>query len=113
MGLFSFFAEADNRKSIKRLQAIVDKVNANEQKFIDMTDEQLRGMTEKFRERLKNYETLDEILPEAFAVVREAGKRVLGMRHFDVQIMGGACLHQGRIAEMRSHRHGKRLPRQA
>ena len=102
MGLFSFFAEADNRKSIKRLQAIVDKVNANEQKFIDMTDEQLRGMTEKFRERLKNYETLDEILPEAFAVVREAGKRVLGMRHFDVQIMGGACLHQGRIAEMRT-----------
>mgnify|MGYP004659647057 CR=1 FL=1 len=102
MGLFSFFAEADNRKSIKRLQAIVDKVNANEQKFIDMTDEQLRGMTEKFRERLKNYETLDDILPEAFAVVREAGKRVLGMRHFDVQIMGGACLHQGRIAEMRT-----------
>ena len=102
MGLFSFFAEADNRRSIKRLQTIVDKVNANEKKFIDMSDEQLRGMTEQFRERLKNYETLDDILPEAFAVVREAGKRVLGMRHFDVQIMGGACLHQGRIAEMRT-----------
>ena len=102
MGLFSFFAEADNRRSIRRLQTIVDKVNANEKKFIDMSDEQLRGMTEQFRERLKNYETLDDILPEAFAVVREAGKRVLGMRHFDVQIMGGACLHQGRIAEMRT-----------
>ena len=103
MGLFSFFAEADNRKSIKRLQAIVDKVNANEQKFINMSDEELRGMTDVFRDRLhNNYETLDDILPEAFAVVREAGKRVLGMRHFDVQLMGGACLHQGRIAEMRT-----------
>ena len=101
MGLFSFFAEADNRKSIKRLQAIVEKVNANEQKFINMSDDELRGMTDVFRDRIKNnYETLDDILPEAFAVVREAGKRVLGMRHFDVQIMGGACLHQGRIAEM-------------
>ncbi len=103
MGLFSFFAEADNRKSIKRLQAIVEKVNANEQKFINMSDDELRGMTDVFRDRIKNnYETLDDILPEAFAVVREAGKRVLGMRHFDVQIMGGACLHQGRIAEMRT-----------
>ncbi|MBS6476861.1 MAG: preprotein translocase subunit SecA, partial [Firmicutes bacterium] len=88
MGLFSFFAEADNRKSIKRLQAIVEKVNANEQKFINMSDDELRGMTDVFRDRIKNnYETLDDILPEAFAVVREAGKRVLGMRHFDVQIM--------------------------
>ena len=103
MGLFSFFAEADNRKSIKRLQAIVEKVNANEQKFINMSDDELRGMTDVFRDRIKNnYETLDDILPEAFAVVREAGKRVLGMRHFDIQIMGGACLHQGRIAEMRT-----------
>ncbi len=103
MGLFSFFAEADNRKSIKRLQAIVEKVNANEQKFINMSDDELRGMTDVFRDRIKNnYETLDDILPEAFAVVREAGKRVLGMRHFDVQLMGGACLHQGRIAEMRT-----------
>ena len=103
MGLFSFFAEADNRKSIKRLQAIVEKVNANEQKFINMSDDELRGMTDVFRDRIKNnYETLGDILPEAFAVVREAGKRVLGMRHFDVQIMGGACLHQGRIAEMRT-----------
>lgn len=103
MGLFSFIAEADNRKSIKRLRAITDKVNACEEKFASMSDEELRGMTAKFKDRLQNnYETTDDLLPEAFAVVREAGKRVLGMRHFDVQIMGGACLHQGRIAEMRT-----------
>ena len=103
MGLFSFFANADNRKSIKRLQTIVDKVNAQESRFAAMSDDELRGMTDVFRDRLRNnYETLNDILPEAFAVVREAGKRVLEMRHFDVQIMGGACLHQGRIAEMRT-----------
>ena len=103
MGLFSFFANADNRKSIKRLQTIVDKVNAQERGFAAMSDDELRGMTDIFRDRLRNnYETLNDILPEAFAVVREAGKRVLEMRHFDVQIMGGACLHQGRIAEMRT-----------
>lgn len=103
MGLFSFFANADNRKSIKRLQTIVDKVNAQESRFAAMSDDELRGMTDIFRDRLRNnYETLNDILPEAFAVVREAGKRVLEMRHFDVQIMGGACLHQGRIAEMRT-----------
>ena len=103
MGLFSFFVNADNRKSIKRLQTIVDKVNAQESRFAAMSDDELRGMTDIFRDRLRNnYETLNDILPEAFAVVREAGKRVLEMRHFDVQIMGGACLHQGRIAEMRT-----------
>lgn len=103
MGLFSFIAQADNRKSIKRLQGIVDKVNALEPKFAEMSDEQLRGMTDVFKDRLtNNYETTNDILPEAFAVVREAAKRVLGMRHFDVQLMGGACLHQGRIAEMRT-----------
>ena len=103
MGLFSFFANADNRKSIKRLQTIVDKVNAQESRFAAMSDDELRGMTDIFRDRLRNnYETLNDILPEAFAVVREAGKRVLEMRHFDVQLMGGACLHQGRIAEMRT-----------
>ena len=103
MGLFSFIANADNRKSVKKLQAIADKVNQQESRFAAMSDDELRGMTEVFKDRLKNnYETLNDILPEAFAVVREAGKRVLGMRHFDVQIMGGACLHQGRIAEMRT-----------
>jgi len=103
MGLFSFFAEADNRKSIKRLTAIAEKVNECEAKISAMSDEELKNMTAVFKDRLQNnYETLDDILPEAFAVVREAGKRVLGMRHFDVQLMGGACLHQGRIAEMRT-----------
>ena len=103
MGLFSFIANADNRRSIKRLQTIVDKVNAQESKFAAMSDAELRGMTDVFRDRLQNnYETLADIMPEAFAVVREASKRVLEMRHFDVQIMGGACLHQGRIAEMRT-----------
>ena len=73
MGLFSFFANADNRKSIKRLQTIVDKVNAQESRFAAMSDDELRGMTDIFRDRLRNnYETLNDILPEAFAVVREA-----------------------------------------
>ena len=67
-----------------------------------MSDSQLRGKTEEFKKRLENGETLDDILPEAFAVVREASRRVLGMRHFRVQLIGGIVLHQGRIAEMKT-----------
>lgn len=89
-------------KEIKRLMPIVDKIDSLKDKYSSMTDEELKGMTDKFRERLGNGETLDDILPEAFAVVREASTRVLGMTHFRVQLLGGIVLHQGRIAEMKT-----------
>lgn len=103
MGLISFITGSDNRKHVKKLNAIANKVEAIADKYSAMTDEQLKEQTAEFKRRLKeNYETLDDILPEAFAVVREAASRVLGMRHFHVQLMGGICLHQGRISEMRT-----------
>lgn len=80
----------------------VQSVNALEEQMLSLSDEQLRSKTEEFKARLKKGETLDQILPEAFAVCREAGKRVMGMRHFDVQLIGGMTLHEGRIAEMRT-----------
>ena len=91
-----------NEKEIRRVSRIVDQVNAFERSVEPLTDQELVGMTQTFRNRLLSGETLEQILPEAFAVVREAGKRVLGMRHFDVQIMGGAILHEGKIAEMKT-----------
>ncbi|WP_218843953.1 preprotein translocase subunit SecA [Naumannella cuiyingiana] len=87
---------------LKRLENIAKHVNAIESDFEEMTDEELRGQTDEFRKRLDDGETLDDILPEAFATVREASRRVLGKRHFDVQIMGGAALHLGNIAEMKT-----------
>ncbi|HWU21618.1 MAG TPA: DEAD/DEAH box helicase, partial [Nocardioides sp.] len=89
-------------KILRQLEGIAKVVNAIEDDFVKMSDEELQGMTAQFRERLAKGETLDDLLPEAFATVREAGKRVLGMRHFDVQIMGGAALHLGNIAEMKT-----------
>ncbi|MFT4288675.1 preprotein translocase subunit SecA [Nocardioides sp.] len=89
-------------KILRQLEAIAKAVNAIEDDFVKMTDEELQHMTVEFRERLEAGETLDDLMPEAFATVREAGKRVLGMRHFDVQIMGGAALHLGNIAEMKT-----------
>ncbi|MDR0945758.1 MAG: preprotein translocase subunit SecA [Bifidobacteriaceae bacterium] len=89
-------------KTLRKLQGIVDQVNALEPAYVDMTDEELREETDRFKERLADGETLDDILPEAFATVREASKRTLGQRHFDVQLMGGAALHMGNIAEMRT-----------
>ena len=103
MGLISYISGSDNRKHVKKLNALANKVEALADRFKAMSDDELKAMTPEFKRRLKeNYETLDDILPEAFAVVREAAERVLGMRHFHVQIMGGICLHQGRIAEMRT-----------
>ena len=103
MGLIRYLMGSDNRKHLKKLEQIADRIELLEEKFAAMSDEELKGMTEIFKKRLsENYETLDDILPEAFAVVREASKRVLGMRHFHVQLMGGIALHQGRIAEMRT-----------
>ncbi|WP_199907039.1 preprotein translocase subunit SecA [Aeromicrobium chenweiae] len=89
-------------KVLKQLEAIAKQVNALEDEFRAMSDEELRGMTDEFRTRLADGESLDDIMPEAFATVREAASRVLGQRHFDVQIMGGAALHLGNIAEMKT-----------
>lgn len=96
-----FFGDS-NEKEIKRLQKTVDKINALEAEFQNYTDDKLTNSTERFRERLQAGETLNDILPESFAVCREASRRVLGMRHFDVQLMGGMCLHEGKIAEMKT-----------
>ena len=93
---------AGEGRALKNLQKIVAEVNSHEATFASMSDEQLRDMTEKFKSRYQNGEDLDSILPEAFAVVREASKRTLGQRHYDVQIMGGAALHLGNIAEMKT-----------
>ncbi len=89
-------------KILRQLQAIAKQVNALEDDFVAMSDDELRGMTAEFKTRLEAGETLDDLMPEAFATVREAAKRVLGQRHFDVQIMGGAALHLGNIAEMKT-----------
>src|SRR6478672_10035503 len=91
-----------NERDLKKLRPIVAQVNALEDSIKPLSDEALRGKTAEFRARLANGETLDDLMPEAFAVVREAGRRVLNMRHFDVQLIGGMVLHGGRIAEMKT-----------
>ena len=102
LGFLKRFLGDNNDKEIARYREVVEKINALEPQMQNLTDDKLTGYTNKFRERLENGETLDDILPEAFAVVREGSRRVLGMRHFDVQMIGGMCLHEGRIAEMRT-----------
>ncbi|MGH3366467.1 MAG: preprotein translocase subunit SecA, partial [Nocardioidaceae bacterium] len=89
-------------KIIRHLESVARQVNAIEDDFVAMSDEELRGQTADFRQRLDNGESLDDLMPEAFATVREAAKRTLGQRHFDVQVMGGAALHLGNIAEMKT-----------
>src|SRR2546426_1116510 len=91
-----------NERELKRLRPIVAQVNALEPGVTALSDEQLRAKTAEFKQRVANGETLDQLMSEAFAVVREAGRRVLNMRHFDVQLIGGAVLHKGRIAEMKT-----------
>ncbi len=91
-----------NEREVNRLRKTAERVNALEPSVAPLSDDELRGKTAEFRARLERGETLDSLLPEAFAVVRETGKRVLGMRHFDVQIMGGQALHEGNVAEMRT-----------
>ncbi len=98
MGLFKTYSE----KEVKRIMPLVQKINGLEDEISKLSDSDLKGKTVEFKNRLQKGETLDDILPEAFAVVREASKRVLGMRHFDVQLIGGIVLHQGRIAEMKT-----------
>lgn len=93
---------AGEGRALKQLEKIADLVNSHEATYVAMSDEQLRAMTDTFKVRLAAGEDLDDLLPEAFALVREASKRTLGQRHYDVQIMGGAALHRGNIAEMRT-----------
>jgi preprotein translocase subunit SecA len=93
---------AGEGKILRDLSKIVDKVNALEASITPLSDEQLRAKTDEFKSRFAQGETLDELMPEAFAVVREAAQRTLGQRHYDVQVMGGAALHSGNIAEMRT-----------
>ena len=98
MKIFKTYSE----KEVKRVMPIVNKINSLEPEMEKLTDHKLKGKTEYFKKQLAEGKTLDDILPEAFAVVREASKRALGMRHFDVQLIGGIILHQGRIAEMKT-----------
>lgn len=91
-----------NEKEVKRLRPIVGKINSLEPQFQKFSDSELKAKTTEFKERLEKGETLDDLLPEAFAAVREASRRTIGLRHFDVQLMGGIVLHQGKIAEMRT-----------
>ncbi len=102
MGLISYLKNGDSRRSLKKLNKMADKVEALAPKYSAMTDAELKAQTGILKDRLKNGETLDDILYDAFAALREASGRVLGMRHFHVQIVGGICLFQGRIAEMKT-----------
>ncbi|MBQ7948505.1 MAG: preprotein translocase subunit SecA [Clostridia bacterium] len=102
MGLIKYLMSGDGRKSLAKLNKMADQVEALEPKYEVMDDETLKAQTQILKDRLQAGETLDDILYDAFAALREASKRVLGMRHFHVQIIGGICLHQGRIAEMRT-----------
>ncbi|MBU6353037.1 MAG: preprotein translocase subunit SecA [Actinomycetales bacterium] len=102
VALLDKILRAGEGRALKHLARIADAVNEHEATFAPMSDAELRAMTDKFRDRLTQGEDLDDLLPEAFAVVREASKRTLGQRHYDVQIMGGAALHMGNIAEMRT-----------
>lgn len=102
MGLFSKIFGSYSEKQVKKVMPIVEKINSLEPEMEKLTDKELTAKTQYFKEELAKGKTLDDILPEAFAVVREASKRVLGMRHFDVQLIGGIVLHQGRISEMRT-----------
>jgi len=102
LGIIKKILGDSNEKEVRKLQKTVDKINALEPTMEKLSDDELRGKTAEFKERLSRGQTLDDILPEAFAVVREAAKRTLNMRPFDVQVMGGIVLHQGRIAEMKT-----------
>ena len=101
-GILSKLLRAGEGKILRRLNKLKDQVNSLEDEYVDLSDEELRGLTQEYKERHEDGETLDDLLPEAFATVREAAKRTLGQRHFDVQIMGGAALHLGNIAEMKT-----------
>ena len=102
MGLRSFLLGSNTKRELKKVEPIKQAVLDLEEKYKDYTDAELRAMTDEFKARLQSGETTDDILPEAFAVCREAAWRVLGMKPYPVQIIGGIVLHQGRIAEMKT-----------
>ena len=102
MGFLDKLLGNTSEAKLKKMRPVVAKINSLEPRYQAMTDEELRQQTALFKERLNKGETLDDLLPEAFAVVREAAVRTVGMRHFDVQLLGGMVLHQGRIAEMKT-----------
>ncbi len=102
MGLMDFLFKSEKQRQVKKIDVIANKIEALEPSFEQLTDEELKAKTVEFKNRLQKGETLDDVLPEAFATVREAGKRVLNMRHYHVQLIGGIVLHQGRIAEMQT-----------
>jgi len=102
MSFLSKIFGGGNQRDVNRVQPIVDRVNELEPGYEKLSDEKLRGKTNEFKKRVAEGATLDDIMGEAFAAVREAAKREIGQRHFDVQIVGGAILHQGKIAEMKT-----------
>ena len=102
LNLITKFIKSSNQKELDRIGKIVEKINSHEEDFKNLNDDDFPKKTNEFRNRLKDGKTLDELLPEAFALVREAAKRTRNERHFDVQIIGGVVLHEGKIAEMRT-----------
>ena len=102
LGIAKKIFGTENDRKLKKLRPLVEKINSLEPEFEKLTDDALRQKTEEFKKRLKDGETLDDLLPETFATVREAAKRTLGQRHYDVQLIGGITLHRGEIAEMRT-----------
>ena len=102
MGLLSKMIGTHSEREVKRVIPIVDKIEAMEPEMEKLSDDELKAKTSEFKQRLEEGQTLDDILPEAYAVVREASKRTIGLRHFRVQLIGGVILHQGRITEMRT-----------
>ena len=102
MSVLDKILRAGEGRQLRQLEKIAESVNSFEPKISALTDDELRAQTEKFKSQLASGKTLDDILPEAFATVREAAKRTLGQRHYDVQIMGGAALHRGNVAEMKT-----------
>lgn len=99
MGMFSKVFGTRSEREVKRIMSLVDKTESFRPEMQKLTDEELRDKTREFKKRLEEGATLDDLLPEAFAVVREAAKRVLGLEHYRVQLIGGIILHQGRIAD--------------
>ncbi len=100
--IVKLFGGDPQKRAIAEYSGLVDEINALENELEALSDRALRGKTEEFRRRLAHGESLEKILPEAFGIVREASKRTIGLRHYDVQLIGGAVLHEGKIAEMRT-----------
>ena len=101
-GLLAKLFGTNNARQLKRMQPIVDQINSLEPRIQPLTDDELTAKTGQFKEQLSQGKSLDDIVPEAFAVVRETARRKIGQRHFDVQLIGGMALHEGKISEMKT-----------